>query len=634
MSRITFLLIAALAGTSQPVFCQAEDWKPQLESFSAVYDSFPDSEAIILVDKGFLTLTYGEMRLFYSAKIHILKEKGRDYGQVSLAYPSKKGEINIKLANSFNINEAGEIEKSSLQEAKIIREEVNDDYTNIRFNLPNVRVGTIIHYVYEKKITNPYRFSWRFQNDVPTLESTFKLNCGSSMAYSLAFLGPLASKLESLPNDEYRMKNIPAKKEEPFVPNEGNYEPHIRIEFSSRTAQGAFSQSFFQRGWEFFGEKFRTLPFFVDPGKKSRFVAKKVRELCQDLEDPELKAREIYRFVQSNIRWDKEDNIIPSQSPFEVLITQTGNIAEINVLLFHMLRMAEVEVSPALVGTRDHSAMIPDFYIASQFNNLLVTCRFGEKEYALDATDPYRPFGLLSTRQLNGIYLVMASTGTEWKYISLPIPSTEVVRGILTIDTTGRLTGTVTFTHRGYSAVKARTILAKRETKDYWNWRMDQNFDQSWISESHVMGVTDPDSQITVSARLDIPDFAMRAGDYLYLQPIFVDRLLENPFKDSTRLYPIDFPYPFASETRISYLVPDGYSLEDLPDNTKVILPEGDMSFVYITEDLGIGYSILNQLILKETFYETEEYGSVKQIYDEMIERHGQQLILKKTTAE
>lgn len=634
MPRIVFLVLVLSCSVFQPSFSRPRDWRPSPESFAATYDSFPGSEAIILSEKGFLSIVAGEMRLLYAIKIHILKEKGRDYGQVSLGYFGKKGEIDIKLAHSFNLNEAGEVEMSTLQEEDILREKMDDGYTNLRFNLPDVRVGSIINYVYEKTITNPYRFSWRFQNDVPTLQSTFGLDYGSSIAYSLAFLGPMASKLESLPNDEYRMKNIPARKEEPYVPNEGNYEPHIRIEFSHNRAYGPFSKSLFQRGWKFFGNEFRALSFVVEPGKKSRAVGKKVRELCVELDDPELRAREIYRYIQSTILWDGDDNIIPSQSPYEVLTSQTGNTAEINNLLFHMLLMAEIEASPALVGTRDYSTMIPDFYIASQFNNLLVTCRVGDKEYALDATDPYRPFGLPAARQLNGIYLVMGEDSTAWKQIPIASPSIQGVRGLLKIETDGHLSGKVTFTHEGYSAVLARTILEEGEMKDYWNWRMDQGFDQNWISESKVIGVTDPDSQITVTTILDIPDFAMSAGEYLYLQPIFVDRLLTNPFKDSVRLYPIDFPYPFASETRISYLIPEEFTPEDRPGNTKIMLPGGGMNFVYVTEDLGFGLSVMNQVILKKTFYEVEEYGSIKQIYDEMLNRHGQQLVLKRKADE
>lgn len=633
MLRFVIILLA-IGATFQSSYSQSEGWRPAAESFSARYDSFPDTEAIILEEKGFLSIVAGEMRLLYSVKIHILKEKGRDYGEISLGYYNGEGEVEVKRANSFNLNEAGEVERSTLLEENILSEELDDKYTSIRFNLPEVRIGTIINYVYEKTVSNPYRFSWRFQNDIPTLVSTFGLDYGSTMAYSLAFLGPMASKLESLPSDEYRMENIPAKREEPYVPNEGNYEPHIRIEFSHTRAYGPFSQSVFQRGWKYFGKEFRALPFVAEPGKKSKIVLKKVKELCEELDDPELKAREIYRFIQSNINWDEKENIIPSQTPYEVLTSLTGNTADINNLLFHMLRMAGLEVSPALVGTRGHSSMIPDFYIASQFNNLLVTCRVGEKEYALDATDPYRPFGLPAARQLNGIYLVMNQDSAEWKKIPIAIPSIQSVRGLLTVDTDGQLSGKVTLSHTGYSAVIARSILEEGEEKDFWRWRMDQGFDQNWISESAIIGVSDPDSQITVSATLNIPDFAMKAGEYLYLQPILVDRLLENPFKDSVRLYPIDFPYPLASETRISYLLPEGYAPDDRPDNAKITLPNGEMSFVYITEDLGFGCSVMNQLILKETFYEVEEYGSIKQVYDEMIKRHGQQLVLKRKSGE
>lgn len=631
---LRFILpVLIVAATYQSSHSQNQGWNPTPESFAAAYDSFPDSEAIILEEKGFLAVIDGDMQLLYSVKIHILNEKGRDYGEVSLDFLEGE-EIEISRGHSFNLTESGEVVSSQLDDQRIIREQIGDHYFNLRFNLPNVRVGTIVHYVYKKTISNPYRFSWRFQNDIPTLESIFGLDYSSTIRFSLAFTGAMEDKLESSSEEEYRMKNIPARREEEFVPNEGNYEPQIWIEFAQIKGTGIFEQAAIQMGWDNFSFEFWNLPFVAQPQKKSKVVKKKVKELCRGLEDEEAKARSIYQFVQSNIRWDEEGDIIPSQTPFEVLESQGGNTADINNLLFQMLRMAEIDVSLGLVGTRDFSSMIPDFFIASQFNNLLVVCNVNGKEYALDATDRYRPFGLLDLNQLNRIYLVINEEGSNWKSIPIDIPSIQGIRGLFTIADDGQMSGQVAFTHKGYSAVLARTIIEQEGMEEYWSWRMEDEFEKDWASEVVVTGLSDPDSQITVSAVLDIPDFAMSTGDYLYLQPIFTDRILDNPFKDSVRLYPIDFPYPFASETRISYILPPGFSSEDRPENSKVTLPNGDMSFIYVIGDLDIGVSVMNQLVLRKSFYQTEEYSSVKQIYDEMMDRHGQQIVLKKQMKE
>lgn len=631
---LRFILpVLIVAATYQSSHSQNQGWIPTPESFAAAYDSFPDSEAVILEEKGFLAVIEGDIQLLYSVKIHILNEKGRDYGEVSLDYLEGE-EIEISRGHSFNLTESGEVVTSQLDDQRIIREQIGDHYFNLRFNLPNVRVGTIVHYVYKKTISNPYRFSWRFQNDIPTLESIFGLDYSSTIRFSLAFTGAMEDKLESSSEEEYRMKNIPARREEEFVPNEGNYEPQIWIEFTQIKGTGIFEQAAIQMGWDNYSFEFWNLPFVAQPQKKAKVVKKKVKELCRGLEDQEAKARSIYQFVQSNIRWDEEGDIIPSQTPFEVLESQGGNTADINNLLFQMLRIAEIDVSLALVGTRDFSSMIPDFFIASQFNNLLVVCNVNGKEYALDATDRYRPFGLLDLNQLNRIYLVINEEGSNWKSIPIDIPSIQGIRGLFTIADDGQMSGRVAFTHKGYSAVLARTIIEQEGMEEYWSWRMEDEFEKDWASEVVVTGLSDPDSQITVSAVLDIPDFAMSTGDYLYLQPIFTDRILDNPFKDSVRLYPIDFPYPFASETRISYLLPSGFAPEDRPENSKVTLPNGDMSFIYVIGDLDIGVSVMNQLVLRKSFYQTEEYSSVKQIYDEMLNRHGQQLVLKRKADE
>lgn len=624
---ISLLLI--FAGAYQTTYSQQQDWTPSPEDFAATYDDSPDFEAIVLEKKGYLSYEENKLQLLYSAKIHILNEKGRDFGELSWDYLEGE-EIEIIGASSFNLTESGEVLPSRLEDQHIFREQIGDHLWNLRFNLPEVRVGTIVYYVYKKTIANPYYFSWKFQDDVPVLESTFELDEYSMFRYSLAFTGAMEDKLESRSKDHYQMKNIPARREEAFVPNGGNYEPQIRIEFAQIKGTGIFEQAAINMGWDNFSYEFRNLAFVRPPEKKLRVFKKKIKELCQGLEDEESKARSIYQFVQSHIQWDEEGDIIPSKTPYEVLESRSGNTADINNLLFQMLRMAKIDVALGLVGTRDFSAMIMKFFISSQFNNLLVVCYINGKEYTLDATDPNRPFGLLALNQLNRIYLVINGEGAYWSNIPIEIPSIQGMRGLFTITTDGHMSGRVAFTHQGYSAVLARTVIKKEGIEEYWNWRMEDDFDQRWVSDVTVTGISDPDSQITVSAMLNIPDFAMNTGDYLYIQPIFTDRILYNPFKDSVRIYPIDFPYPFGSETRISYILPPGFVPEDRPENSKVTLPNGDMSFIYIIGDLDIGVSVMNQLVLRKTFYETDEYDRVKQIYDEMMDRHGHQIVLKK----
>ncbi|MDP5169481.1 MAG: hypothetical protein NWR72_04500, partial [Bacteroidia bacterium] len=113
-------------------------------------------------------------------------------------------------------------------------------------------------------------------------------------------------------------------------------------------------------------------------------------------------------------------------------------------------------------------------------------------------------------------------------------------------------------------------------------------------------------------------------------QPVIVDRITENPFKDSTRIYPIDYPFASSSSIRLSYILPEGFSVESGPGNSRVSLPDKEMSFTYIGQDQGPYYSVMNQFTLSHTYYSANAHIYLKTIYDEILSRHGQQLVLKR----
>ena len=70
-------------------------------------------------------------------------------------------------------------------------------------------------------------------------------------------------------------------------------------------------------------------------------------------------------------------------------------------------------------------------------------------------------------------------------------------------------------------------------------------------------------------------------GDELNILPLFYHQFKENPFKQDVRKYPVDFGY--ASEKIIvSYLVlPEGYSVKEMPVSFVRKLNDDSASFQY-----------------------------------------------------
>lgn len=625
----TFALLWALF--ILPSIAQDSDWQPSPDDFVAAYDSFPGAEAVILGEWGKAVAERDGIKLLYTVRIHVLNESGRDYAEIETGFNRRTGAFKVKNAVSYNLLESGEIEVSELEKDDIFKERIEGDAMSVKFTIPDVRVGSIITYSYERKIGSPYSYTWRFQSPIPAIESTINFIADPELNYNNVVLGALAHKLENLGNQSFKMSWLPAQKEEPYIPNEGNYEPRIRFQLTYYYDRAQLKNVEVIRTWNSFGKNFLELDFVGDPGRKRKAIREKAEAICAGIEGKEAKARAIYQFLQENMEWDEEYDLIPTKEPIDVLEEKSGTSADINNLMYHLMKGVGIDCYHAAIGTRDHSIMIPAFTIISQFNTLLVYCTLGDKQYALDATDPLRPFELPPRSTLNRIILVVQENDTRWEEMPINKVSTQMVSGFLKVDPSGGLSGSSKLSHTGYLALTGKKLIQEEGIEAFWEWRMDEGFEPDNIASYKVSGVNGPDSTLEVTVTFDYPAFAMTAGEFMYMQPIFVDKILENPFKDSVRIYPIDFSYPVKSTYRVSYVVPEGYTFEEGPNNSRVVLPQQELSFTYMAEDAGFSYNVMNQFALQKTFYQAEDNRMLRTIYDEIISRHGQQIILKKT---
>ena len=624
-TAITALL---LAGVVFPLYAQNPDWVPTKETFSIRYDQFEDPYAVNLLHFGTTFASMLGMNTKFERRIHILKESGRSLGEVKL-YFSNGNQLTVGKASSFRLNEQGEVVASEMKLNAIIKEKVDDDTWVVKFTIPDVQVGSIIHYTYEKTDKSFFSYTWRFQDNIPTLKSEYSFFQGPGLEFAYVALGVMTNQIRI--NDlSYVLTNIPAATAEQYVPNEGNYQPTLRFQLAKwLNPQTNRVEPVFE-DWALFGKELLDM----DRMKVSKGDYKQLAELAAPIVAPYTdsleQARALFRYIQKKISWNESYAVLPDQSPEEALKEGSGTSADINRALVCLLQAAGFDAHHALVGTRGHSIMIPDFPLAFQFNTMLAYLKIGGKAYALDATDPDRPFDLPARATLNQQFLVAAEGNCHWEPIPVSLQSGHSVFGLLSVREDGGVSGKLTLTQKGYDAVSARHILKEEGIDAFWDWRLEDNFPTEAIKSHRIRGIGSPDSSVSVELELELEGYAMAAGDFLYLQPLIIDRLEENPFLDSTRVYPIDFGYPESNSVRISIVIPEGYQLDEAPKNSQISLPGKSLAFTYMASLEGTMINVMNKYDQRQSFFQPDEYPQLKQVYDMIMARHGQQVVLKK----
>ena len=104
----------------------------------------------------------------------------------------------------------------------------------------------------------------------------------------------------------------------------------------------------------------------------------------------------------------------------------------------------------------------------------------------------------------------------------------------------------------------------------------------------------------------------------------------ENPFKQDTRDYPIDFIYAFNDGYIINVMLPDGYVVESLPESSVIQFQGNSGEFKYIAQQNGKMLQFMITFDLNQSFILPTEYADFKQFYQLMTEKQTEKIVLKK----
>ena len=119
--------------------------------------------------------------------------------------------------------------------------------------------------------------------------------------------------------------------------------------------------------------------------------------------------------------------------------------------------------------------------------------------------------------------------------------------------------------------------------------------------------------------------------DILYLNPLFGEAKKDNPFKSAERKYPVEMPYTIDETYVATIYVPTGYNVEELPGQIKVLLNEQrEGLFEYAIQKSNNIISLRTRIKLDRAFYSPEEYDILREFYNMIVKKQGEQIVLKK----
>ncbi|MBN1144229.1 MAG: DUF3857 and transglutaminase domain-containing protein [Bacteroidales bacterium] len=607
------------------------------------------AEAVVLYDIGKTLFTTGDFGVHFIfdriVRIKILSKAGLKYAEIEIPYYiDKDGIEKISDIQGITYNLEGNTAKISRLDLKqVYDEKINENWSQKKFALPDVKDGSVIEYRYS--IESPFLFNlrdWKFQSTIPVIYSEYTARMIPFYEYTYILQG--ASKFDVYKNvpgnfknhyatvDYYDniytfgMKNLPAFRDEEFITSINDYITKMDFQLSLIRYPGGSTREIMTT-WPLLIQSLLKLNEF---GLYMKSIAKSSDELLGTLalesKSNEDKTKAILNYIKSNYNWDGYSSKYANKSTKEFLKTRTGNSANINLFLASMLSAAGIEAYPVLLSTRDHGKIPVDYPFEQFLNYVIVLAKIDNKEILLDATEPLSPFGMLPARCINEKGLIVNKEKTEWIQLVDKGVSEEADSVFITFnETLDSAFADIHVQSLGHKALELRRSY-HNDADNLKEYCMKDGIElQGGIAVKNEQSIENP----------FLFDYKVKTG-----VEILGDKLLvtvfpgltpsQNPLKVGFRSYPVDMVYPNSNSFKAIIDIPKGYRFNEGKKNVSV--DNALVNIQYQVESTAAQLNITGSYTFKKPVYLPHEYYDLKSYFTTIIETFNNKLMLVKAS--
>ncbi len=565
----------------------------------------------------------GDLRknVFYRVKIYD-KDKAEDW--LNLEIPLHKNSagdeelLNKMKAFVYNLENgataATKVDKSSKYKSK------ESKYTTItKFAFPNVKNGSVIEYQYE--VLSPFLYSIPqivIESDTPSKYVEYILDSPSYVAYNVNYTGSLTPKYRMVEDKtmygtlfktyRFAYENLKGFKTEKFVKNDRNYRTKISAELhSSNFGQLKMHSS----SWEEIKEKLYKDEDFGDELKKTKLAKENMPATVSGLKSDAEKADAIFNYVKNTFTWNKDRGIYTENGIKKLLETKTGNAAEINLFLIMMLREAGLKAEPLLISTTDNGLinLISPSIVGMNFVIAAVKIKEGFNLY--DATSKQSSMNNLPPRDWNQYGVLIAKDKALLMQMGNATTSFNYLTTEAKINDDGSISGTYSDKDTGSYAMAVKESYDENAEKYKKQYKENYSIDFTGI-DSKILENGDFESTMKFSS----DNLIDKVGKKMIINPMLFLSKSSNEFDQADeRKYPIDFISSFTKVKKVILEIPEGYVIETMPKNKKIVTDDKEIEYSYVAEQKGNKLEVISTIKTASPDYPKEYYPAFKQIW-------------------
>ena len=572
---------------------------------------------------------------YYRVKIYN-KDKSEDWLNLEIPLFQMSGDqetlAKVK-AVTYNL-ENGKATQTKVEKSSKYRSKESKYVTINKFAFPNVKNGSVLEYQFE--VLSPFLVSIPeilIEPDTPSLYTEYVLDAPLNISYNINYTGSLLPKYKEveeklLYGTNYRTfrfgyENIKGFKTERFVKNDRNYRTKISAELHSTNFKEV---KLYSSSWEQIKERLYKDEEFGGELKKTKLAKENMPPGIAGMENDREKADAIFRYVQKNFTWNNNRGIYTEEGFKKLLETKTGNAADINLFLVMMLREAGLKADPVLISTVDHGMINLASPNLSNLNFVLAAVESKGSFSIYDATSKQSARDELPPRDWNHLGILMTKAKASQLQMVNAKPSFNYLTINAKINEDGSISGSYSDKDTGSYAMFAKENYD--DNADKYKKQYKENFTVDFTDiDSKVLENGDFESTMKFASE----NMMDRIGKKMIINPMLFLNKNSNEFDQTEeRKYTIDFISPFTKIKMIVLEIPEGYVIEELPKNKKIVTEDKEIEYSYIAEQKGNKLEITSTTKVASADYPKEYYPAFKQIWGTASKSENQVISLIK----
>jgi hypothetical protein len=639
---LAILSFATICAASTPAPVNLPDWVQQLAS-KPVGEYPPRTNAVVLLDETTVTFTSPTDYTQTNRRVvRILRPEGRSERSFAKFYRSGDRVLN---AHAWSVDPAGhkyELRDKDFKYASPYGDELYSDHQFVTGEVP-AEVGSVVAFessVQYHPIAN--QLVWYFQEDIPVKEAHYTLEMPTGWEQKTFWANSASETPRTAASNrwEWTKQDVPGIVEEDFAPSHSALAGRMAIALYMPSGTKLDS-------WQRIGEWNNGLT--ADRHNVTPEVAERVRQLTSGVSGFDGKVRAIADFLQRQVRYVAIEIGIGGYQPHyaaEIFRKRYGDCKDKATLMAAMLQAAGIHSQYVLVHTGYGvvHADLPNIYA---FNHEIIAIELpedapaytsviqaanGKKYLIFDPTDEYTPLGELNSRRHNSLVLLCDQGGGELIRLPSVDPRKNLRQriGKFVLADDGALSGDVLETRNGANAMQWRSALMDMNDSErtrYLERYCGRTVKGISISEIKFENLGTLSQDFISRFKMTAEKYAQNSGSLLLIRPRVLGTVtVAIDWKD--RKYPVYLGSPQYEADTYEIQLPDGYSVEDLPEPTRIDVGFAIYSSRY--EVAGSTVRYFREYTLREPVVALDKLADLRRLEERVGRDESATIVLQK----